>query len=870
MKLLRMSLVFIFTFSSLNAALSDHFITTWDTTIPSGEVNDTTLKLDIMDPAYTYNFRVDWNNDGDFDDIYSDGVAESTYYTNTQPISHTYDTAGTYSIGIDGEFPRFKTYGGSSLRAGASKLIAVEQWGTQVWQNFSYSFGRSNLVRTSTIDTPDLSQVTDMSYMFYLSTKLTDLDTTDWNTTNVTNMKGLFNYARVANPDVSNWDVSNVTDMSSLFNEARVATPNVSNWDVSKVTNMSAMFRYAYKANPDVSTWNTSNVTIMERMFQQAYKATPDTSDWNTSKVTDMYFMFNRAILATPDTSNWNTSSVTRADRMFDGASVATPDTSHWDTSNIKSFYRMFYGARKANPNTSNWDTSNVTSMTLMFYDAPLANPNTSHWQTSKVTEMRQMFHKATSARPVVDSWDISNVTNMTNMFESVTLPTDIYDAILLHFGSEILKKDNLSFSGGNSQYCEGVEARQSLLSNNSWTITDSGQNCFPDAPLFLPDLIDASDLGNNNSDNKTNDNTPTFDVNFYSNVPSANTVIGTHLCSEVGIFALETNTTLADGTYDITYTESRRGDESVSSDALSIEIYTQVPVLTITTPIMIDNTINSSEESNVTISGNTTAEANQTVTIVVGNINTTATVQADGSWSVSNIDLSTEAEGSLIITANISDIAGNKAVEITQSITKESIVNIVTTPLTNITSPIVSVGVSTPTMTNPLTDSKAPITSPIEEIDNNRDINEYWYQYREDTQTSSYCHLEQNTTISSDIDVDIETLEEDNRVTIQYEYEPYVDIIDNNINTQCELVEYKAYLNVYKIGRLQTGYIKKFLNCESLIDSTLEENSFFWEGSKAQLKYTSDNEKEAYDNSSMVIIIDTKLNENSIITGEL
>ena len=117
---------------------------------------------------------------------------------------------------------------------------------------------------------------------------------------------------------------------------------------------------------------------------------------------------------------------------------------------------------------------------------------------------------------------------------------------------------------------------------------------------------------------------------------------------------------------------------------------------------------------------------------------------------------------------------------------------------------------------------------------------------------------------------MDIETLEEENTVTIQYEYEPNVDIVDKSIETQCELVEYKAYLNVYKMGTLQTGYIKKFLNCESLIDSTLEENSFFLEGSKAQLKYTSDNEKEAYGNSSMVIIIDTKLNENSIITGEL
>ena len=92
----------------------------------------------------------------------------------------------------------------------------------------------------------------------------------------------------IINEDI---DTSNVTNMKSMFNEATNANPDVSKWDTSNVTDMNFMFYKAKNVNPDVSKWNTSNVTDMRGMFYKATKANPDVSKWDTSNVTDMGFI---------------------------------------------------------------------------------------------------------------------------------------------------------------------------------------------------------------------------------------------------------------------------------------------------------------------------------------------------------------------------------------------------------------------------------------------------------------------------------------------------------------------------------------------------------------------------------------------------
>jgi len=114
--------------------------------------------------------------------------------------------------------------------------------------------------------------------------------------------------------------------------------------------------------------------------------------------------------------------------------------------------------------------------MSNMFRSAQLANPNTNGWDTSSVTNMNQMFYKAYSSNPNTENWNISKVTEMDDMFYDVTLATITYDHILIDFNNTAFET-GIVFNGGNSKYCsaEAQSARENLINNYNWTITDGG-----------------------------------------------------------------------------------------------------------------------------------------------------------------------------------------------------------------------------------------------------------------------------------------------------------------------------------------------------------------------------------------------------------
>ena len=150
----------------------------------------------------------------------------------------------------------------------------------------------------------DVSNVTDMSFMFYTCSGLNELDLSNWNTANVTSMSFMFsNCSGLTSLNVSNWNVSNVTNMYSMFNNCSGLTSlNVSNWNVSNVTDMSNMFRSCSKLTGelDLSGWNISRVYNMNYMFSTCTGLTSlDLSNFNTSNLTDMGGMFNNCISLT-------------------------------------------------------------------------------------------------------------------------------------------------------------------------------------------------------------------------------------------------------------------------------------------------------------------------------------------------------------------------------------------------------------------------------------------------------------------------------------------------------------------------------------------------------------------------------------------
>jgi len=59
---------------------------------------------------------------------------------------------------------------------------------------------------------------------------------------------------------ISLWNTSNVTDMSGMFHNANNFNEDIGGWDTSNVTNMTCMFANANKFNKDISKWDTSKV----------------------------------------------------------------------------------------------------------------------------------------------------------------------------------------------------------------------------------------------------------------------------------------------------------------------------------------------------------------------------------------------------------------------------------------------------------------------------------------------------------------------------------------------------------------------------------------------------------------------------------
>ena len=117
------------------------------------------------------------------------------------------------------------------------------------------------------------SQITDMSSMFAGCEKLTELDLSNFDTHKVTNMSGMFDYCKkLTKLNLSNFNTSKVTNMSFMFEDCSALTQlDLSNFDISNVTDMHGMFYNCAKlAIIYVSDkWNVNKVTISDNMFSR-------------------------------------------------------------------------------------------------------------------------------------------------------------------------------------------------------------------------------------------------------------------------------------------------------------------------------------------------------------------------------------------------------------------------------------------------------------------------------------------------------------------------------------------------------------------------------------------------------------------------
>jgi surface protein len=490
-------------------AQSDPFETDWKTTTDDESITIPTRGgPDVTD----YNFTIDWG----------DGTTETITGDDPDP-SHTYVAADTHRVKITGTFPHLfldgcEAYFCNGDAANAQKLVSVQTWGDIQWEsmektfagakNMTYVAGAPDLSNvTSTagmfagaedfdgnIGTWDVGGITDMSFMFYRALSFNRGEIDGWDVSNVTNMRSMFETAINFDQPLNLWDVSSVQSMHRMFAEAFDFNSAINLWDVSAVTDMSGMFRRATSFNGDLSGWNVGNVTNMSSMFESTNVFNGDISAWDVSSVTNMDGMFLGAIAFSGDLSAWNVASVTTMSGMFSDAAQFNSDLSGWDVSSVTNMFLMFSRAERFNGDVSTWDVSSVTDMGRMFAGAESFNRDIGGWDVSKVTRMTSMFEDATSFDQNLGAWDVSGVTKdelnplrpgaFENFLRGTGLSTANYGALLQGWAQHKVVSD-VSLHGGSSQYpITAAGARQSLIDEKGWTITDGGQSGSPD--LFV------------------------------------------------------------------------------------------------------------------------------------------------------------------------------------------------------------------------------------------------------------------------------------------------------------------------------------------------------------------------------------------------
>ena len=295
------------------------------------------------------------------------------------------------------------------------------------------------------------------SYMFYNCSKLTTLDVSHFDTSNVTNMHSMFyGCSNLTVLDLSHFDTSKVTDMNSMFmNCSSLTALDVSHFDTNKVTDMWDMFCNCSSLTVlDLSHFDTSNVTNMNMMFDACSSLTTlDLSHFDTSKVANMSMMFyGCSSLTTLDLSHFDTSKVTNMDHMFYKCEkLVALDLSHFDTSKVTNMGHMFYECEKLVAlDLSHFDTSKVTNMDHMFYECKkLTTLDVSHFNTSKVTNMQQMLEGCRSLTTLdISHFDTSNVTNMSYMFYCCSSLTTLD---VSHFNTSKVTNTSYMFSACRS-----------------------------------------------------------------------------------------------------------------------------------------------------------------------------------------------------------------------------------------------------------------------------------------------------------------------------------------------------------------------------------------------------------------------------------
>lgn len=232
--------------------------------------------------------------------------------------------------------------------------------------SLSEMFKGTSIRELKDIDRFDVSNVTDMSFMFYDMERILNFyGLSSWNTSKVSNMSSMFRSTLVRRYDqqgadlypefLKNWDTSNVKDMSSVFQscDGLKDLDFLSKWNTKSVTNMSGMFYWCR------SLLNINGV-----------------KDWNTSSVTDMSGMFNECLRSTNACPRGGGNCLLNNNLTSSSSNLKALEK--WDVSHVSTFRDMFAGCSTLTDASAlaNWHFADVSKVPLIDLCNMLPQPD--------------------------------------------------------------------------------------------------------------------------------------------------------------------------------------------------------------------------------------------------------------------------------------------------------------------------------------------------------------------------------------------------------------------------------------------------------------------------------------------------------------
>jgi len=235
----------------------------------------------------------------------------------------------------------------------------------------------------------------------------------DWDVSQVTYMKALFQSKANFDEDLGNWDVSNVTTMSGMFRHASSfnngGSDNIKNWNLASLGSGNDAYVGTdifqnTSFNQDISSWTFSHEIHLGGLFYNT-PFNQDISGWDISNATNTSYMFRNTPF-NQDISGWDVSNVSSIGNMFKDNDDFDQDISGWDVSNASSSYGNF--GLNASSMPTEFQNSNLYGYFDYTFGTDLINNSRFSYSTGGIEQVWGNMNVSN-----IRGWEVSNGVNV-------------------------------------------------------------------------------------------------------------------------------------------------------------------------------------------------------------------------------------------------------------------------------------------------------------------------------------------------------------------------------------------------------------------------------------------------------------------------